>query len=161
MSERKALCPYCGHPMRPGLQRYDGMKISLHAVCEGCGSCGPFVSYEGMDIFAARVSTTTKILGEMAMDEALRRPLRRPMTLQGLRALIDAGKEAVIYCEIKNDKQEIFANILYDGRIFDRYGKAPGPRLLRYETYGKTWRAWASRPTKEERNAEPWEDSHE
>lgn len=29
------------------------------------------------------------------------------------------------------------------------------------ETYGKVWRAWASRPTDEERAAAPWEDDDE
>lgn len=84
--------------------------------------------------------------------------IRKPMTLEELHALIDSGEEAVIYCETEDDAANLYGTILYGGRIYDRYGEAPSPDHIRYETYGKTWRAWASRPTDEERQAAPWED---
>lgn len=83
--------------------------------------------------------------------------LQKPMTLEEYQALIDAGREVVIYCEIYND-EETYANIICKQVIVDRYGECPPIELLRFETYGKTWRAWASRPTDEERAAEPWEE---
>ena len=85
--------------------------------------------------------------------------IQKPMTLGELHALIDAGEEAVIYCETEDDEANLYATLLYGGRIYDRYGEAPGPDHIRSETYGKTWRAWASRPTDEERSAAPWEET--
>ena len=31
------------------------------------------------------------------------------------------------------------------------------PEFLTWETYGKKWRCWSARPTKEQREATPWE----
>lgn len=84
-------------------------------------------------------------------------PLQKPLTLKELKALIDAGREAVFYAETIRHK-ETYANIVCNGKTFDRYGKGPGADNLRFETYGKQWRAWASRPTDEERAAAPWEE---
>ena len=82
---------------------------------------------------------------------------QQPLTLEELHALIDAGDEVVIYCETEYDKKNIYGTIVYGERIYDRYGEAPGVKHMKYESYGKTWRAWASRPTDEERAAAPWE----
>jgi hypothetical protein len=51
-----------------------------------------------------------------------------------------------------------YATIIFDGKTFDREGEAPGVEHLSFETYGIFWRAWAARPTDEERAAAPWEE---
>lgn len=86
--------------------------------------------------------------------------MQKPLTLRELLVMIDAREEAVTYCEAKDDPQ-IYANIWYDGRAIDRNAEAVHCRQLIYAHYGRTWRAWASRPTDEERAAAPWEKDHE
>lgn len=85
--------------------------------------------------------------------------MQKPLTLKQLRTLIDDEQEAVVYIET-NSHTETYANIIYERHIFDRYGETEGADVLRFETYGKTWRAWASRPTDEERAAAPWGADH-
>lgn len=83
--------------------------------------------------------------------------MQKPLTPEDLRALIDAEMEAVVFIET-DTHAETYANIIYEMHIFDRYGETEGADFLRFETYGKTWRAWAQRPTDEERAAAQWED---
>lgn len=90
-----------------------------------------------------------------SMDESP--AMQKPLTKEELRGLIAAGHEVVIFCETKYDSQT-YATIIYDGKMFDRYGETPGVKHMNFETYGKTWRAWATMPTEEERAAAPWEE---
>lgn len=92
------------------------------------------------------------------MARALRRPLQKPITLAQLEALIAAGEDVAVYCEAKNDPHA-YATILFAGQAISQNGDKINACDLLYFHYGKTWRAWASRPTDEERAAAPWEDA--
>lgn len=41
--------------------------------------------------------------------------------------------------------------------IDDEVREIPGEENLTSNLYGRTWRCWTSRPTKEQREAEPWQ----
>lgn len=95
-------------------------------------------------------------------DDQTKPVLQKPLTAEELHALIDAGNEAVIYCESKTDP-ETYAAILYAGKAIDRFGCSEDSDRLSFETYGILWRTWAQRPTQEERASAPWEgedDAH-
>ena len=93
------------------------------------------------------------------LDDARKTPaLQKPMTEKELRALIDAGEDVAVYCEAKGGERA-YANILCDGCIIEPYGMKIKADMLDYRRYGIGWRAWASRPTDEERAAAPWEDA--
>ena len=95
-------------------------------------------------------------------DDQTKPVLQKPLTVEELHALIDAGDEAVIYCESKDDPQT-YAHIVFGGRVIDREAESVDARRLVYPHYRKHWRAWVSRPTDEERAAAPWEgdgDAH-
>lgn len=83
--------------------------------------------------------------------------LQKPLTLQGLFALIESEEEHVIYCEAKDDDQA-YAHILASRVMYSVEERIPTDLLI-FRTYGKTWRVWASRPTDEERAAAPWEEA--
>ena len=74
-----------------------------------------------------------------------------------MRALIDVGDDVAIYCESYNDPHA-YATIWYQGMNIDRDGQALDNESLIWDRYGETWRAWATHPTDEEREAAPWEE---
>lgn len=141
-------CPYCGAGMKIMVHEfYDGAYCSGYAYCPKCGSYGP--------------SLAGDISKEQAHDEikeaALRRPLQKPLTLEEMRALIDTDDDVVTYCEGLDDPHT-YATIWYLGSYVDRAGGPSNNRILAWDKYGKRWRAWAQRPTDEEREAAPWEE---
>lgn len=148
MSEQKPLCPYCGAEMKIHVHEfYDGAYCSGYALCPECGSYSPSIAGD----------ISKEQLHDEVKAAALRHPLQKPLTLEELHALIDAGEEAVTYCEAKDDPQT-YACIWYDGKSVDRDAEAIDSGLLVYEHYGIDWRAWANRPTDEARAAAPWEE---
>lgn len=90
------------------------------------------------------------------LDDARKTPeLQKPITLAELEALIAAGEDVAVYCEADNDPHA-YATILFGGQAINPNGDKINACDLVYFHYGKTWRAWASRPTDEERAAAPW-----
>ncbi len=151
-------CPYCG-----AIMSFEADSCHVWMKCPFCLSDAPKVEKPDVpnaDFSAIGWAIYWSKCEEIAKKAAMYRPdrvLLPLLTLKELRALIDAGKEAVIYCETKYDPQT-YATIIYDGKMFDRYGKTTGVKHMNFGTYGKTWRAWATRPTEEERAAAPWEE---
>lgn len=150
MKKPELKCPYCGEEMTIHVSEvYGGLLAVGYMFCPGCWSNGPTVK--------ASTEEAVKRIYDDVKATALRRSLQKPLTLEELHALIDSGDEVVIYIET-DTHVETYANIIYGMKIFDRYGETEGVDFLRFETYGKTWRTWASRPTDEERAAAPWEE---
>lgn len=144
MSEQKVLCPYCGTVMI--LER--GHESGLSYSCPNCWSESPFIKYKGGE--------DTKAI---CYEAALRRPLQKPLTLEELHALIDPGDEVVTYCEAKNRDDDLtYAHIWRGNLVVYANGDRIAKNAIIYDRYGKTWRAWATRPTDEERASAPWEE---
>ena len=158
MSEQKVLCPYCGHSMRPGLQRYDDLKVIRNAYCERCGSSGPAAMYEGTEQFTSAARRIVDRLGSMAMQRALERPLQKPLTLEEL------NECDIFYIEFKELNEGNFIPVQFSPESHFRgmltYHRPGWATHFSIEMFGcgRYWRCWASRPTVEERAAATWED---
>ena len=151
MKQPEPKCPYCGTEMKIFTNTICNMLISSgYARCPECGSIGPRVVPE--DVWDIEGNQ----LREAVKKETLRRPLQKPLTLHELLEMIGHGLEAVTFCEAKGDNQT-YATIWIDDNVVDCQGITPKDNIS-YETYGKLWRAWAARPTDEERAAAPWEE---
>ena len=95
-----------------------------------------------------------------ALRDALEKPKNRPITKQEILESIQ-----VIPCVIEEKKFGlIYGDVLnYDSDIKKYFGIlatlswAVGRTEYDIDDYGKTWRAWAFRPTDEERSAAAWE----
>ena len=93
------------------------------------------------------------------LDDARKTPaLQKPLELAELEALIAAGEDVAVYCEAKNDPHA-YATILCNGKCIDLNGDMIDACDLVFFRYNIGWRAWAQRPTDEERAAAPWEDA--
>lgn len=142
------VCPYCGTEMRIFTHTVCNMLLAHgYAICPECGSTGPRVIPEDVwDIEGDQ-------LREAVKKETLRRPLQKPLTLEDVLKIDDYGEAWWVEYEagfvaptiLNNDCHQYGEQIL-DGFTFE------------LADYGKTWRAWASRPTDEERAAAPWEE---
>lgn len=149
----EVLCPYCGHPMRPGLQRYNGTKVFRSAYCERCGSYGPAAEYDGMEQFTSKARKIIDELGCMAMQRALERPLRKPLTREELTNsayqipcwIEGIGKKEMAADVLDRDSAGLFARLASSTEGFTIY--------CDMDKYGIFWRAWAQMPTDEERKA--------
>lgn len=141
MKQPEIKCPYCGTVMSPEYGHRRGMSYA----CPNCWSESPFITYKGGVDTAA-----------LCYEAALRRPLQKPLTKEELLALIGTGDEAVTWCEAKGEGCA-WANIWTGEKVIGGDCSIISKDHIVYATYGKTWRAWASRPTDEERAAAPWE----
>lgn len=142
MSQIKPKCPYCGGEMRIERAHESGLSYA----CPTCWSESPFVVYKPCE------DTAT-----ICYEAAFRRPLQKPLTKEELLALIDTNEDVVTYCEAIGD-DHAYATIWYQGKNIDRDGEAIENDDLTWFAYGIRWRAWATRPTDEERAAAPWEE---
>lgn len=116
-----------------------GCCYVLHS-CKGC-------PYDDDGCIPALWEDSVSYIGQLEAGQ--HRPLQQPMTPEELHALIDAGDEAVIFCETKQDKETTYGTILYHGRIYDRYGEAPGPSISDMKHMARTGAPGSiGRPTK-------------
>jgi hypothetical protein len=129
---------------------YNTILAHGYAMCPECRSTSPRVVPE--DIWDIEGDELTEAVKEAAM----RRPLQKPLTLHELLEMIGPGLEAVTFCEGKSFGQT-YATIWIGGQVIDCLGIEPKENIS-FDSYGKTWRAWAARPTDEERAAAPWEE---
>lgn len=143
MKQPEIKCPYCGTTMI--LERRCSMGMFYNCPNSNCLSVSPYVRRkDGEDTPA------------LCYEAALRRPRQNPLTLHELLEMIGPGLEAVTFCEGKSFGQT-YATIWIGGRVIDALGIEPKENIS-FDSYGKTWRAWATRPTDEERAAAPWEE---
>lgn len=149
MKQSEPRCPYCGEVMKIHADEFYGGCFAIgYAYCAACGCYGPSVK--------AATDEAVKRIRDDVKAAAMRRPLQKPLTLEELKALIDPGDEVVTYCEAKG-AERTYANIWIGDLVIDVIGYEPKNTTC-FEHYGKTWRAWATRPTDEERAAAQWEE---
>lgn len=149
MKQSEPKCPYCGETMKIHVSElYEGSFAVGYAVCPACGSYGPSVK-SATDEGVKRIHDDVKA-------DVMRRPIQKPLPFHEFLDLIGPGHEVVTFCEAKGDDRT-YASIWIDDKVVDGDGISPRDNIS-YETYGKLWRAWATRPTDEERAAAPWEE---
>ena len=151
----KILCPWCGAEMEHVIYNdavwctgEGKLHEAYHAFyrCRKCGAQGP-VEYRSHGPAAE----------EAARAAALRRynPPLKPMTRQEL------PRRYLMPCWIEQRGEDAFPDLL-DKDSVGFYGKfenlnARETNYLFYAQYGKTWRCWERKPTKEEMEAAGWE----
>ena len=143
MKQPEPKCPYCGKIMHPyrngGANDPDVPPYWYGCTDEKCFSTSPLAK-----------------TWEDALEFATRRPLQKPLPFHEFLDLIGPGHEVVTFCEGKGaDRTD--ASIWISGQVIDAIGIESIDHIA-FEAYGKTWRAWAARPTDEERAAAPWEE---
>ena len=151
----KPMCPYCGEPMR-----FDGDSVHAWLKCDNCLSSSPKIyrpDWNNSEFPFASWDEFWIECRKQAEAAALRRPLQKPLTRAELEALIAAGEDVAVYCEAKSD-DHAYATIFFDGKNIDRDADTLDNDDLTWFRYGISWRAWAQRPTDEERAAAPWEE---
>lgn len=89
------------------------------------------------------------------------KPMQKPLTLEELKALCETGSHCIYiehYHANPDIENPITPNVgIKSGRGY-RITHCNGYRYkFMWTDYGKTWRAWISMPTDEERKAAPWE----
>lgn len=148
----KVLCPWCGSEMSACYSRgkvFGEWKdyYDAHLRCTGCGAQGPFAR-----------RNTPEGAKEAARAAALRRytPQIKPMTLE--EAL---DKDAFLELKWMNSIRQVrvprhlgerIELLLVDSPIEGCYSE-----WTYRDDYGKTWRCWSRKPTKEEMEAAKWE----
>lgn len=138
----KPMCPWCGREMH----LFSRTPLKEPPFWYNCPDEHCFGS--------APVAMTK----EEALVVALRRPLQKPLELAELEAMIAAGEDVAVYCEAKVDPHA-YATIFCNGKCIDLDGDMIDACDLVFFRYNIGWRAWAQRPTDEERAAAPWEDA--
>ncbi len=105
-------------------------------------------------------SDMTSVLRAMfdELVDAQEKPaMQKPLTKEELLELINPGDEVVAWAEA-NGFDGVHPNLWYRGMVQGPDVPAACTKYLNWNGYGKTWRAWAARPTDEERAAAPWEE---
>lgn len=164
MSEKKPMpkCPYCGWKMQPHFD-YPRMKYSdVQFYCNRCGAMSPL----------ARGYQCSAESSENALKEAYEKAMRRyeepnrVLTLDEVFVIASSGyntpeQETVLWLERRVEEggyatiPNIFAE---DGKIVAEFSGIGFEVALITEGYGKHWRCWRRKPTKNERETAPWED---
>ena len=130
-------CPYCGGEMKHRTEKVvDWAEVYRHNLKCECGATSPY---------ADNLINAVKMAGL--------RPAKKPMTCSEVITLDVAWLEDI-------DKQEVipaFPTLIYDRNMM--FFKSANTDIITAKRgeYGIRWRAWASRPTDEERDAAPWE----
>lgn len=162
-------CPYCGAEMRIEkpifANEYDASLVGAkagwftQATCTKCWSVAPFVYG----------TETEKDAYEVVREKAMRRwqEPNRVLTLEEVLEIASSDyntpeQETVLWLERRVDEggyatiPNIFAE---DGKIVAEFSGIGFEVALITEGYGKLWRCWRRKPTKNERENTPWEES--
>lgn len=143
-AEIERLLNQTGRTMKELPERYDIVRWNRAANMPGVS----------LDIICHQSDVIELLVG--ALRDALDKPMQKPLTKRELHALIDAGDDIAVYCESKDD-DHAYATLFFGGNNIDRGGGIIGNDELTWFAYGIRWRAWAYKPTDEERETAAWE----
>lgn len=163
-------CPYCGDRMEIHVRSYatETEFFSAWYQCVTCESASPRVEFIG--------NTSQAKIEERLQAVSLRRvkPKNRVLTLEEARnAEVDTFGTEMHWLELKIHPckvqcEEIRCAVLAVSIFFEdksedgepdvvySYDDRHDERLIQQE-YGKRWRCWLRKPTKEEMEGTPWE----
>lgn len=163
-------CPYCGDRMkiRVSLTTPDWGLLSAQYKCMTCESTSPRIEFSGG-------TSNEKIIERLqAVSSRRAEPENRVLTLEEARnAEVDTFGTAMHWLELKirpyrYEDEEIKCAVLSVSIFFEdesedgvqdvMYSCTGEPEAwLRQRDYGRSWRCWLRKPTKEEMEATPWE----
>lgn len=139
-------CPYCGKDMEWARSYHSmllpGQSVRFWWACE-CGASSPHRAEE---------------------DEALAAAMQRwqePLKPLALRE-VAGSEEPCVYMEIKGNETIRACDCVISGDLQCIEVSLIGSAMSSWmpiNLYGKKWRCWSRRPTDEERESAPWEES--
>lgn len=140
-------CPYCGDGMkiRVSLITPDWGLLSAQYKCMTCESTSPRIEFSG--------GTSNEKIIERLQAAAMRRaePKNRVLTLEELK--VYTGFLWKVYNGFDCEGAPAFVE---KGFIYAGNGNVDLKQDIS-DTYGKNWRCWLYKPTKEEMEGTPWE----
>lgn len=150
-------CPYCGDRMkiRVSLTTPDWGLLSAQYKCMTCESTSPRIEFSG--------GTSNEKIIERLQAAAMRRvePKNRVLTLEEVEAYCEGGTDATPLWYEDKDRSNVSRWMIIDLPKVPLGSTATVKCLVNSqffkETYGKEWRCWLRKPTKEEMEGTPWE----
>lgn len=142
MTEPK--CPVCGRKMKLNSYPVKGMYGAKYRCCEWSSP--------------ARMGGTREEAERHARIAALKRKLKKPLTLDEVRHHCEMPYASPVWLETREAAFWIYANVNDDEMIKGALATIKDDWLTSNMVYGVRWRCWRSRPTDEERAAAEWED---
>lgn len=145
-------CPYCGDRMkiRVSLTTPDWGLLSAQYKCMTCESTSPRIEFSG--------GTSNEKIIERLQDAAMRRaePRNRVLTLEEVDAHCEGGADAApLWVEFDGGTNGwVLIAPVRETRKMDFVSKLLVTMGI---LYGKEWRCWLRKPTKEEMEGTPWE----
>lgn len=142
-------CPYCGDGMkiRVSLITPDWGLLSAQYKCMTCESTSPRIEFSG--------GTSNEKIIERLQAAAMRRaePKNRVLTLEELK-----NHAGFLWNENRYDSFESEGEPAYAENDFLYVGDGNVDLKLNIsKIYGRHWRCWLRKPTKEEMEGTPWE----
>ena len=142
-------CPYCGDEMkiRVSLTTPDWGLLSAQYKCMTCESTSPRIEFSG--------GTSNEKIIERLQAAAMRRaePKNRVLTLEELK-----NHAGFLWNENRYDSFESEGEPAYAENDFLYVGDGNVDLKLNIsKIYGRHWRCWLRKPTKEEMEGTPWE----
>ena len=142
-------CPYCGDRMkiRVSLTTPDWGLLSAQYKCMTCESTSPRIEFSG--------GTSNEKIIERLQAAAMRRaePKNRVLTLEELK-----NHAGFLWNENRYDSFESEGEPAYAENDFLYVGDGNVDLKLNIsKIYGRHWRCWLRKPTKEEMEGTPWE----
>ena len=146
-------CPYCGDGMkiRVSLTTPDWGLLSAQYKCMTCESASPRIEFSG--------GTSNEKIIERLQAAAMRRaePKNRVLTLEEVDAHCEGGADAApLWVEFDGGINGwVLIAPVRETRKMDFVSKLLVTMGI---LYGKEWRCWLRKPTKEEMEGTPWEN---
>lgn len=142
-------CPYCGDGMkiRVSLITPDWGLLSAQYKCMTCESTSPRIEFSG--------GTSNEKIIERLQAAAMRRaePKNRVLTLEELKVYTGFLWSENRYGPFDYEGEPAFVE---KGFMYAGNGNVDLKQDIS-DTYGKNWRCWLRKPTKEEMEGTPWE----
>lgn len=145
-------CPYCGDRMkiRVSLTTPDWGLLSAQYKCMTCESTSPRIEFSGG-------TPNEKIIERLqAVSSRRAEPKNRVLTLEELDAHCEGGADAApLWVEFDGGTNGwVLIAPVRETRKMDFVSKLLATMGI---LYGKEWRCWLRKPTKEEMEGTPWE----
>lgn len=149
-------CPYCGDRMkiRVSLTTPDWGLLSAQYKCMTCECTSPRIEFSGG-------TSNEKIIERLqAVSSRRAEPKNRVLTLEELKAHCEGGTDATPLWYEDKDRSNVSRWMIIDLPKVPLGSTATVKCLVNSQffeaTYGKKWRCWLRKPTKEEMEATPW-----
>ncbi len=132
--------------------KYVVIKVVDGTVIENCFILKPDSDPAAVKALQAYAAATDNKVLAADLFAWVGKPMQKPLTLDNLKE----AEVAWIECSDEDEPLPALNNGISDKCVYFIMGRGVHAHAYIYR-HGKYWRAWASKPTDEERAAAPWE----